>query len=261
MDNYYTIAITGMSTLLDCCGGDVMHYFNKNSYVDSFRTMYQKYVYLFDAVETGYRIVIDKDQYLANMANALTDDAAARLDHCRGRSKRDQLQIDLNMTMTVFVMPMIVEFRGDSSGPLNDKLITSWKEKFPKSALQASDYQTIEAGFHRKWCYITTAACETLGLPDDCYELNLLRSYRDTFLRESPDGDALIGEYYDLAPSIVKHIGQQPNARDIYRSIWEKWLQPCVAMIENGELEECREHYKDMFYTMKERYFHPPQMK
>ncbi len=255
-DNYYTTAIEGMPTLLDCCEGDVMKKFNRNHYVDEFKTMYQKYVYLFDAVEAGYQMVIDKDQFLTNMADALTDEAAARINACKSRSKKDQLMMDLNLTMATFIFPMIVEYHGDSSEALNEKLIASWKEKFPKSSLEASDYETIDAGFHRKWCYITTAACETLGLSDDCYELNLLRDYRDTYLMDSPGGKELVEEYYDIAPSIVKHIGQQPDKVKIYQEIWADWVHPCIKMIEAGELKECREHYTEMVRTMKDRYFH-----
>ncbi len=256
MDNYYTTAIEGMPTLLDCCDGDVMNSFNRKKYVDSFKTAYQRYVNLFDAVETGYNTVIDKDQFLTNMAEALGDRAEEMVDSCKRKAKKDQMMMDLNLTMAVFVLPMITEFRGESSEPLNNKLIEVWKEKFPKSSLQASDYETIEAGFHRKWCYITTAACETLGLPDDCSELNLLRDYRDTYLMESPGGKELIEEYYDIAPSIVKHIGQQSDAEEIYRGIWNDWVQPCIEMIKNNEPEACREHYTEMVHTMQSRYFH-----
>ena len=62
------------------------------------------------------------------------------------------------------------------------EVIGAWKEAFPKSALQATSFEEIEQGFRKKFCYITSAVCETFGKPDDCYELTLLRNYRDTSL-------------------------------------------------------------------------------
>ncbi len=254
--NDYLVALNGMSALLDCCDGQVMTYFNKKSYPDSFPVMYQKYVPVFDAIENEYDTVIDKDQFLSNMAKALTDHAKEQLDALKRKGKKDQLQMDLNLTMAVFVLPMVLEFRGESSQPLADKLIESWKEEFPKTNLQAATYETIEQGFHRKWCYITTAACESFGMADDCYELNLLREYRDGYLAQSPNGEELIEEYYDVAPSIVKHIGQREDSKQIYRGIWDEWIQPCIHMIETKQYEACKEHYIDMVKTLQKKFFH-----
>lgn len=253
--NYYLTGIEGMPKLLDCCDGKVMEHFQKKTYTDSFQRMYQEHVPTFDAIENGYKSVIDKDQFLTNMADALTDYAVQQLEGCKRKNKKDQLQMDLNLTMAVFVLPMVLEFHGESSGPLADKLIESWKRSFPKTNLQAAEFTSIEKGFHKKWCYITTAVCRTFGKPDDCYELTLLRDYRDTYLADSPGGEELIEKYYDVAPSIVKHIDQQPDADAIYQDIWDEWLAPCISMIETDQKEECRDHYIDMVHTLQAKYF------
>ena len=139
---------------------------------------------------------------------------------------------------------MVLEYHGTSSEPLAAQMTASWQRRFPKAALKASEYTYIEAGFHKKFCYITTAVCETFGKPDDCYELMLLRDYRDGYLSALPEGDALIHTYYDVAPSIVKHINQRPDRKEIYRSIWDQYLSPCISMIESDQLSECKERYR-----------------
>ncbi|GHU54664.1 hypothetical protein FACS1894132_09650 [Clostridia bacterium] len=58
-------------------------------------------------------------------------------------------------------------------------------------------------------CYITTAVCTSLEKPDDCYELTLLRNFRDTFLKNQPDGETLIKPYYEDAPRIVDKINKK----------------------------------------------------
>ena len=49
-----------------------------------------------------------------------------------------------------------------------------------------------------KGCFLTTACCEVLGLPDDCFELRTLRRYRDETLAAMPGGNAAIAAYYRI---------------------------------------------------------------
>lgn len=251
--NFYLTGIEGMPKLLECCQ-DPMPYFKKSVYSDAFEEMYQKNVATFDAIEEGYAAVIDKEQFLTNMADALTDFA---VKHLEGRKKmeRKRVLMDLEMAMAIFVLPMVLEYQGSSSKPLSEQLLASWKRAFPRSDLKAADRAFIEEGFHRKFCYITTAVCQVYDKEDDCYELTLLRDYRDTYLASLPEGASLIREYYDVAPSIVKHINQRKDSRDIYRSIWEQYLGPCIRLIEEDRLPECRERYEDMVHTLKDRFF------
>lgn len=252
--NYYLTGIEGMPKLLDSCA-DPLQYFKKSVYSDSFKRFYQQNLATFDAIENGYKSVIDKEQFLENMANALTEHAVAQVNACGKKNAKEHLQMDLNMSMAVFVIPMVLEYKGDSSKLLADKLLASWKRAFPKSNIQAAEFSFVEEGFHKKFCYITTAVCESFGKPDDCYELSLLRDYRDTYLAGLPEGGALIQEYYDVAPSIVKHINQTEEPRAVYRSIWERYLAPCISMIEDGQMEECRDLYEEMVHDLKDKYF------
>lgn len=253
--NVYLTGIEGMPKLLDCCQGNLMKYFSKKAYADSFHRIYQEHVPTFDAIEQGYNTVVDKDQFLTNMAEALSEYAVQKYEGCKKRGEREHLMMDMNLTLAAFVLPMVLEFHGNSSKPLADRIVEAWKKAFPKSSVQACGYEYIEQGFHKKFCYITTAVCETFGKADDCYELTLLRDYRDHYLMSLPDGESLIQTYYDVAPSIVKHINQRENCREIYRSIWDRYLAPCIAMIEEGRLQECKECYQEMVTGLKEQYF------
>ncbi len=62
-------------------------------------------------------------------------------------------------------------------------------------------------------CFITTACCETLGLPDDCFELRMLRRYRDEVLATRPGGRQEIATYYRLAPLILARLPHAARAR------------------------------------------------
>lgn len=108
------------------------------------------------------------------------------------------------------------------------------------------DYSGASSG-----CYITSATCECYGKPDDCYELTMFRNFRDNWLRFQPDGENLIQQYYKTAPSIVAAINAEPNKDEIYRTIYEKYLVPCLSFIENGENEKCKALYTVMIHTLE----------
>ena len=109
----------------------------------------------------------------------------------------------------------------------------------------------INKGNNNSGCYITTAVCEFLGKPDDCYELTMFRKFRDVWLRKQDGGEELIKEYYNTAPRIVEKIDKRDDRDQIYTTIWDRWLQPCLIDIENGNNESCRNKYVDMVEQLK----------
>ena len=129
----------------------------------------------------------------------------------------------------------------------NDRRVTSL-------TLSYATYDDISAGFKKKWCYITTAVCENRGLPDDCYELETLRGYRDGYLMRSKEGRALVDEYYDLAPVIVRAINMRKDRAEIYEDIYKSCLTPCIRCIEEGNQERCKDLYTGMVTDLKTKY-------
>ena len=65
---------------------------------------------------------------------------------------------------------------------------------------------------------------------------------------EQEDGEAIIHEYYDVAPTIVKHINHSDRKEEVYRHIWETYLNPCIHMIESERMQECRDLYIQMVH-------------
>ncbi|SDZ94356.1 tetratricopeptide repeat protein [Selenomonas ruminantium] len=103
-------------------------------------------------------------------------------------------------------------------------------------------------------CFITTAVCDTLGKSDDCYELTMFRDFRDNWMAVQADGEALIQEYYVIAPKIVSAINQLPNAKEIYQNIWDKSLSGCLRYIEQGNMLACKEKYVEMVQKLRKKY-------
>lgn len=103
-------------------------------------------------------------------------------------------------------------------------------------------------------CFITTAACLTMGKADDCEELTMMRLFRDEWLRNQPDGQELIEDYYQTAPSIVEKINQQPNRESIYAMLYQKYILPCVEHTKAKNFADSERIYVDMVTTLKEQY-------
>lgn len=234
-----------------------MDAFGKKTYKGNFEQTYHTLVPAFDSIEELYKTVGDPQAMLENMAKVVTDQALARVAECPRKNAKEAAKMNLNMQLAVFLFPAILNYHGESSKPLAEAVSKAWKEAFPKSNVSMADYETIEKGFHRRFCYITTAVCENTGLGDDCYELNLLRAYRDGYLSHLENGHEMISTYYDVAPSIVKHIDARPDSASIYEGIWKDHIRPCIGLIEQGENEACARRYMAMVSELKDKYFLP----
>jgi hypothetical protein len=84
-----------------------------------------------------------------------------------------------------------------------------------------------------KGCFITTACCDVLGLPDDCFELRALRRYRDEILAKTPDGRASIALYYVLAPVLLTALDEDNRAK-ILRKLYARFILPSALAAHLG---------------------------
>jgi hypothetical protein len=69
-------------------------------------------------------------------------------------------------------------------------------------------------------CFLTTACVEHAGLPDDCYELRTLRTFRDRYVSRLANGPALLAEYYTDAPRLVRAIQSSPDRGVLFGGIY-----------------------------------------
>ncbi|MBE6163768.1 MAG: hypothetical protein E7156_00340 [Streptococcus gallolyticus] len=103
-------------------------------------------------------------------------------------------------------------------------------------------------------CYLTTATVEHMGFEDNCYQLNILREYRDNYLAKFQDGANDIEHYYKIAPDIVSKINSSSNKDEILNNIYNQLIIPCISLIENKEFDKAHKLYKN--YTLQlEKYF------
>lgn len=104
-------------------------------------------------------------------------------------------------------------------------------------------------------CFITTAVCQTLGTPDDCKELTMIRKFRDDRLKTSmEDGELLVKEYYRIGPKIVNAIEKDAYASNIYTGLWNNHIKPCCEQIEQQNWEQVKLIYIKMVKELCEKY-------
>ena len=102
-------------------------------------------------------------------------------------------------------------------------------------------------------CFLTTACVRFYGLPDACYELNTLRAYRDNYLMKDAEGKALVREYYEVSPRILKRIEASHAGATAYAYIYGEIKRAC-RQIEAAKLEESKRTYINMVNTLSALY-------
>lgn len=103
-------------------------------------------------------------------------------------------------------------------------------------------------------CYLTTACTSSRGLADNCDELETLRAYRDSYLKNRPGGNEDINEYYKTAPIIVEKINLSPEADLIWNDIYENMVVPCVNYIKSSMFDEVYNLYKSFVTKLESTY-------
>ena len=100
-------------------------------------------------------------------------------------------------------------------------------------------------------CYLTSACMKYLRekFDDNCYELTVLRWFRDNFVSQND-----IEHYYNVAPTIVARINDEDRSNTIYDYIYDSIIDYCVTEIENGNYEEAYRRYKESILALETHY-------
>lgn len=100
-------------------------------------------------------------------------------------------------------------------------------------------------------CFLTTACMKHYlnNFDDNCYELSVLRWFRDNFVSNED-----IKHYYNTAPYIVEGIEREDNKDIVYDYIYDNVVDYCVTAIENGNYIEAYKRYKDSIINLEQLY-------
>ena len=103
-------------------------------------------------------------------------------------------------------------------------------------------------------CYLTTACMRHMSktFKDNCYELTILRWFRDNFVLEED-----IKYYYEVAPIIVSCINNNKNQVLIYDYIYNNVVNYCVEQIKNGNYIDAYNRYKNSVLILEKQFVRP----
>ena len=218
----------------------------------------------FDTYRAGCAPVFERlnaaactDEQIAAAADRLLDDLATAWDGEKSKTARQRRMTDDKIIVAIFLVPMVRTMELPVSEPFCKALQEKWCERYPKDPFYLGTYDAIAGGFRKKFlglCFITTAVCQSRGLPDDCAELTAFRAFRDGYLRTCPDGAALIDEYYNIAPGIVACIDVCGDRDARYDAIRADYLAPCYRDLQAGKLEDCKNRYVRMVRALEKEY-------
>jgi hypothetical protein len=215
---------------------------------------------VFEKLSRGLSGREDAAERLEAAAARMLDDLEAAWEQnpkWKTRMNRTGIIEDDKIIIAIFTVPLVRRLQLPISEEFAAKLQKEWVERHPKTPFYLGDYDSISSGFRKKFlglCFITTAVCQEQGLPDDCAELTAFRAFRDGYLRACPDGEALIEEYYNIAPGIVSCLNVCGDRRENYRAVRENYLDPCYRDLQAGRLESCKARYVAMVRALEKRY-------
>ena len=228
--------------------------FRKKHYASDMEEMLEKHsAFLQETIEQ-----CEKSEEMRDfVVSCIPEYALSRLREISSKRKRELAAFDYNLNMVAYFLPLLGEMESEIKEEFIRDITETWNKQIPDAKIAFSSYENIKKGFRRSvLCDINTAVCRRLGRPDDCYELNTLRDYRDSYLLSTDEGREIVQEYYNIAPTIVKRIDKKAEADEIYENIWKTYLSPCITMIENGENEKCRDLYSSMVRKLEARYLY-----
>lgn len=101
-------------------------------------------------------------------------------------------------------------------------------------------------------CFITSAVVHGMGKPDDCYELNALRGFRNLYV--IPKHPEAWAEYKEIAPKIVAAINAQEGSEHVWGYLYRNYIVQALAMIEEHCFDEAYAIYEKMVNELKNRW-------
>ena len=105
-------------------------------------------------------------------------------------------------------------------------------------------------------CIITTPCVKSMGLPDDCSELQAFRKLRDDYLIKKPKGKVFIEFYYRLSPYILERIyNNERYPNKVFKQIYYDWIIPITQKVHIQDYELAMSMAIFMIEELYKRYF------
>lgn len=142
---------TGLQELFDTMLQKVDKFTSK-SYSDVFQDNYKKYQPLFELIENRLQAGSEeeREQLMHELSFVIPEYAKEKLNDL-SRLKKGRLEVDYNMCMAVYIIPMLAYTKNGQCTALSRRIMDIWnQQKVTSLTLGYSDYETISGDFPRK---------------------------------------------------------------------------------------------------------------
>ena len=101
--------------------------------------------------------------------------------------------------------------------------------------------------------FITGAAMRGAGLPEDCYELSVLRMFRREYVGAMEEGEAVLSEYGEKAPQITQAIDglSGEDSQKVWECVYVTGIVPAVLLITAGRWEQAYRLYRSILHELQ----------
>lgn len=141
----YNEAMMGMDTFFENMK-DGQANFSKKRYPDYFEELQKKYGRILLCAEQIYDYEEDKEAWVNKLAERLVGRCKELIDSKKWKFQKENTQIDCNMYVVSYVIPLILEYKGNVSEPLAQAVADCWNEAFG-TAMSCGDFDRIYGGF------------------------------------------------------------------------------------------------------------------
>ena len=118
----------------------------------------------------------------------------------------------------------------------------------------STDCPTYKKSSSYSACYLTTAMCKVLNKDDDCEELETLRRYRDSYMKQDERFDPVLEDYDKIGPVISNKIMNDPNKDEIASIMKDYYIARAIDHINNGENLDAYNVYLEMTLALMDNY-------
>lgn len=99
-------------------------------------------------------------------------------------------------------------------------------------------------------CFVTTAVCDILGKDDKCFELEILRKFRDEELLTDKGLEKLVFEYYRISPRFVNKILTLEKNEEFAKFLLNEYINNIIESIQNGNKYKAIDLYQKMLHVI-----------
>lgn len=103
-------------------------------------------------------------------------------------------------------------------------------------------------------CYLTTAMCNILGYEDNCQTLEILRGFRDNYMKQTEECLPLLEDYDLVGPKVCEKMEKDENKFKVANIMLLEYITPAIKAIKEEYNDDAIEIYKEMTLNLMKHY-------